>query len=150
MDGVRNKAGMSRPSGDFPPGSPLDDPLKAMQFQFHGHEVHVFRLSLDPATGQRQRTNLGMIDKTALTVSATLKANCSPAELTEIDRWLANRQRLAQLRAELAARTLPEQIQQVAQWLSTTEPDEQTRRLAEDIRANWQRLRTALQQRDLL
>jgi hypothetical protein len=121
-----------------------------LQFQYRTHDIQVSRITVDPVTGQRQRVMLGAIDRATFAILPTLKANCSSDDLAEIDRWLTCRQRLDQLRAELAARTLPEQIQLAGKWLADAESEEQARALANDIRANWQRLRGTLQQRKLL
>ncbi|NEX19408.1 hypothetical protein G3480_03600 [Thiorhodococcus mannitoliphagus] len=70
--------------------------------------------------------------------------------MSEIEHRLSLLKQTEMLQAELAARTLPDQIQSAYVWLSSSERQGELAHLADDIRANWQRLRRTLDQRKLI
>ncbi len=120
-----------------------------MHFRFRGNNIQIIKSQPDPATGKAKSVPLGSINRAKLTISDTLRANCSAADLKEIEAWVQGYQATAGLKSKHAAFTLPEQMAAAMEWFETANPGE-ARQIADDILTTSSALRSLLNKRGLL
>lgn len=120
-----------------------------MQFRYRGNSVQVSKMKDDPATGKPVRIQLGSINKQSLKLSEKLQASCSEQERKEITSWIKNQKKLDNLKSELAAKTLANQIGKAGEWLAQADKKD-AGPVANDIMSNWSRLRGILKKNNLI
>jgi hypothetical protein len=103
-----------------------------MYFRFRGNNIQVVKSQPDQSTGKAKSVPIGSINRATLAVSEKLLANCTPAELQEIEAWVKRHQGVDELKRKVAALTLAEQIAQATQWLRHA-PDDEVAELADDL-----------------
>ncbi len=120
-----------------------------MYFRFRGNNIQVVKSQLDASTGKAKSVPLGSINRATLAISDTLRRNCAPEELREIEAWVRRYRAIDDLKRRHAALTLPEQMAAAAQWFGDANPEE-ARPIADDILATMTTLRRAMNNRGLL
>tara|TARA_R100000049_G_C1904666_1_gene53650 strand:+ start:366 stop:695 length:330 start_codon:yes stop_codon:yes gene_type:complete len=81
----------------------------------------------------------------------TLRAKLTNVELVEFESWLTTHHRTDQLKQELAALTLAEQMAQAQRWFERQEENQEEAQLvADELLVNWQLLRKVLKRHGLL
>lgn len=117
-----------------------------MQFRERRKVIQVIRTTYDPELKRGRAEVVGKIDKAAPLITDKLLKNCSPDELAEVAAWLEQRaadQRDAAVRA--GAETLPAQMRAAAEYFrNQTDADPDAQRYADEIRAAWDELKSAL------
>lgn len=103
-----------------------------MHFRFRGNNIQVVKSQVDLETGKAKSVPIGSINRATLAVSERLSANCTPAELKEIEAWVKQRQGVEELKRKVAALTLAEQIAQAIEWIERA-PDDEVLELADDL-----------------
>jgi hypothetical protein len=103
-----------------------------MYFRFRGNNIQVVKSQVDPATGRAKSVPIGSINRATLAVSEKLSANCSQAELREIETWVKRHQGVDELKRKVAALTLAEQIAQAIEWFEHA-PEDEVAELAGDL-----------------
>lgn len=115
-----------------------------MQFRERRKVIQVIRTTYDPELKRGRAEVVGKIDKSDLQITEKLQKNCGAEELAEVTAWLAQRaaeQRDAAVRA--GAETLPAQMRAAAEYFRNS-ADAEAQRFADEIRAAWDELKTAL------
>lgn len=115
-----------------------------MQFRERAKVIQLIRTVYDPAIKRGRAEVVGRMDKTTPVIDAALRQACSPAELAEIEAYLA--ERAVSLTSEAtrnAAEALPAQMR-LAESYFTQLGDELAGSLAADIFAAWEDLKKAL------
>lgn len=120
-----------------------------MHFRFRGNNIQVVKSQPDRSTGKAKSVPLGSINRATLAISDKLRANCSRAELSQIEDWVRRYQTIHALKRRHAAMTLPEQIAAAAEWFSDASPDE-ARRAAEEVADAIMALRRVFNRRELV
>lgn len=120
-----------------------------MHFRSRGRMIQVIRTVYDKQLKRGRTQIVGRLERHAMAVGDDLRRECTPAEIAEIEAWIANRSRLEGLREEYAARTLPDQIALAAGWFQRASADE-ARGVAADLLPEWTRLRVTLKKLNLM
>ncbi|HWQ39837.1 MAG TPA: hypothetical protein VNM24_14745 [Burkholderiales bacterium] len=120
--------------------------IQAMHFRFRGNNVQVVKSQLDPKTGKAKSVPIGSINLARLEIGDKLASNCSAAELKEIENWLKRRRGIEELKAKVAALTLPENISSALKWFAKAPPEE-IEEVADDVLVGIRQLRKVLQKR---
>lgn len=115
-----------------------------MQFRERSKVIQLIRTVYDPAIKRGRAELVGKLDKDAPRLDDTLRQACSPAELAEIEAYLARRaQALTQDAMCQAARALPAQMR-MAEHYFRLGGDPLTGTVAAEIFAAWDDLKKAL------
>lgn len=93
-----------------------------MQFRVRGASVHVVKTIVDKKTLKSTSVLAGAANLKTGVLSDQLAAALNDKEVQEVRRWIASRQKLAQLRAEIDARFLDEKIYEAMEWLKDAPP----------------------------
>lgn len=115
-----------------------------MQFRERAKVIQLIRTVYDPAIKRGRAEVVGKLDKDAPHVDEILRQACSPAELTEIETYLAQRrQALTQDSMAQAARDLPAMMRMAEQYFRGGD-DPLAGTNAAEIFAAWDDLKKAL------
>lgn len=120
-----------------------------MHFRDRANVIQLIRSTYDPATKRARTEIVGRIPKANPGLSEPLRQACTPAEIAEIESWLGGYGQLQKLKAELAARTLGEQMTLAGEWFEGQE-GEDARFLAASLAQQWGRLRQQLKKQGLV
>lgn len=115
-----------------------------MQFRERSRVIQVIRTVYDPAIKRGRAEVVARLDRNAPTIDDALRTACSPAELAEVEAFLAAR--TAQMSHEAtrsAAETLAKQMRQ-AEAFFRTGPSGSAGLLAADIYTAWDDLKKAM------
>jgi hypothetical protein len=119
-----------------------------MHFRERGHAVQIIRTVYDPETKKGKSEIVGRLAKSNPTMTTELKASLKPEERREVAAWIEGVASITQLKRELAARTLPEQLALAEDWFKD-HTDDDARMLAANLARSWVRLRTSLKRTGL-
>lgn len=115
-----------------------------MQFRERAKVIQLIRTIYDPAIKRGRAEVVGTLDKDDPQVDDTLRRACSPAELAEVEAYLAQRQQaLGQESTAQAARDLPAMIRMAEQYFRRG-GDPLAGTQAAEIFAAWDDLKKAL------
>ena len=114
-----------------------------MHFRDRGQVVQIIRTKYDPASKKGKSEIVGRLAKVSPKISDELKAALSSEERKEVATWIEGNASVAQLKRELAARTLQEQLSLAEEWFTVHKGDD-ARVLAAGLIPAWVRLRMAL------
>jgi len=115
-----------------------------MQFRERAKVIQLIRTVYDPAIKRGRAEVVGTLDKDAPAVDDPLRQACSPAELQEIDTYLAQRQQaLTQESMAQAVRDLPAMMRMAEQYFRRG-GDPLSGANAAEIFAAWDDLKKAL------
>jgi hypothetical protein len=115
-----------------------------MHFRVREKVVQVVRTTYDSTTKKPKTEVVGRINRAKPAIDAELADRCSPAELAEIRHWIDHQGDLSRLIAEVDARTLPEKMQQAADWLVSHQDHPLAASVADEIAACLPALRRAV------
>jgi hypothetical protein len=121
-----------------------------MHFRRRNHIIQVIRTTYDPATKKPRADIVGRLQRGDTVAGADLLAACSPAEVEEVQRWIAGVMRADAVAAEHAARTLAEQCAKAGDWFAGTDDHDAARALAAEVQQQWVKLRTQLRRSGFL
>jgi hypothetical protein len=121
-----------------------------MHFRFRNNIVQVIRTTYDPATKKPRAEIVGRLSRSEPVLGQDLLESCTPAEVEEVQRWIAGHMKAHAVAAEHAARTLAEQITKATEWFANTDDLESARLLAAEAQQHWIPLRNQLRRRGLL
>ena len=119
-----------------------------MHFRDRGHIVQVIRTKYDPASKKGKNEIVGRLAKSNPKISDELNAALSPPERKEVAAWIAGNAGVVQLKRELAARTLQEQLALAEEWFADQKGDD-ARILVAGLIPAWVRLRNLLKRNGL-
>src|SRR4051812_14907200 len=119
-----------------------------MHFRFRGNNIQVVKSQMDPSTGKAKSVPIGSINRATLAVSEKLSANCTPAELKEIELWVKHHQGVEELKRRLAALTLNEQMAAAIEWFEQA-GEHEVAELADDLLETTAALRRVLAKRSV-
>ncbi|GAB2718914.1 hypothetical protein [Halomonas garicola] len=124
-----------------------------MHFRVRKQVVQLVRMKYDPAIKRGRAQVVGSVKLASPILPAELREQLTAQEVAEFDTWVATQHRSHQLKQELAALTLAEQIDQAREWFEQqqcAENQEAARVLAEETMRSIKQLRRTLNQRGLL
>ncbi|WP_027962465.1 hypothetical protein [Halomonas halodenitrificans] len=123
-----------------------------MHFRVRKQVVQLVRMNYDPAIKRGRAQVVGSVKLANPILPAELRGQLTAQEVAEFDTWVATQHRSHQLKQELAALTLAEQIDQAREWFEQqgTENEETARVLAEETLRSIKQLRRTFNQRGLL
>jgi hypothetical protein len=121
-----------------------------MHFRFRKNIVQVVRTTYDPATKKPRAEIVGRFLRSDAEPAAEALAECTPAEVEEVQRWIASNMKANAVAVEHAARSLSGQIGKAAEWFGTTDDLDSARLLAVEVLQQWAQLRSQLRRRGLL
>ena len=115
-----------------------------MQFRERSKVIQLIRTVYDPAIKRGRAELVGTLDKDDPTIDSALRQACSPAELVEIEDYLARReQALTREAVRQAARDLPAMMRMAERYFRLGD-DAVAGAAAADIFAAWDDLKKAL------
>lgn len=115
-----------------------------MQFRERSRVIQVIRTVYDPAIKRGRAEVVARLDKDAPEIDETVRMACSPAELAELETFLATRNALMNRETtRQAAETLAAQMRQ-AEAFFRTGPNGTAGMVAADIYTAWEDLKKAL------
>jgi hypothetical protein len=115
-----------------------------MQFRERAKVIQLIRTVYDPAIKRGRAELVGSLDKDIPEIGAALRQACSPAELAEIQAYLAQReQALSQDAVRQAAQDLPAQMRMAEQYFRLG-GDALAGTQAAEIYAAWEDLKKVL------
>lgn len=115
-----------------------------MQFRERSKVIQLIRTVYDPAIKRGRAELVGTLDKDCPAIDPALRQACSPAELTEVEAYLARREQTLTLEAmRQAARDLPAMMRRAERYFRSGE-DAVAGAAAADIFAAWDDLKKAL------
>lgn len=121
-----------------------------MHFRLRNNVVQVIRTTYDPTTKKPRAEIVARLSRADPIADPALLCGCTPAEVAEVERWIACQMRAVTVAAEHSARTLAEQIVRAGAWFTTTEDVESARLLASEVQLQWAKLRNQLRRSGLL
>lgn len=123
-----------------------------MHFRVRKQVVQLVRMKYDPAIKRGRAQVVGSVKLANPILPAELREQLTAQEVAEFDTWVATQHRSHQLKQELAALTLAEQIDQAREWFEQQgmENEETARVLAEETLRSIKQLRRTFNQRGLL
>lgn len=123
-----------------------------MHFRVRKQVVQLVRMNYEPAIKRGRAQVVGSVKLANPILPAELREQLTAQEVAEFDTWVATQHRSHQLKQELAALTLAEQIDQAREWFEQqgTENEETARVLAEETLRSVRQLRKTLNQQGLL
>lgn len=123
-----------------------------MHFRVRKQVVQLVRMNYDPAIKRGRAQVVGSVKLANPILPAELREQLTAQEVAEFDTWVATQHRSHQLKQELAALTLAEQIDQAREWFEQQGPEneETARVLAEEMLRSIKQLRRTFNQRGLL
>jgi len=121
-----------------------------MHFRLRKGVVQVVRTTYDPTTKKPRTEIVARLSRGDPNVDPELVADCTPAEVEEMRRWIASQMRADAVAVEHAARSLPAQIARAAEWFGATDDEESARLVAAEAQQQWAKLRAQLRRRGLL
>ena len=115
-----------------------------MQFRERAKVIQLIRTVYDPAIKRGRAELVGKMDKDNPVLDDLLRCACSPAELVEVEAYLAERaQNLSREAVAQAARELPARMRMAEQYFRQGD-DVLAGSVAADIFAAWDDLKKAL------
>jgi hypothetical protein len=120
-----------------------------MHFRERGQVVQLIRTTYEPGSKKGKSQIVGRLVKANPQVSDELKTELSIEERKEVATWIEGYGGIVQLKRELAARTLQEQLALAEEWFSDHKGDD-ARILAAGLVPAWVRLRLALKRNGLV
>jgi hypothetical protein len=121
-----------------------------MHFRYRKNIVQVVRTTYDPATKKPRSEIVGRFSRSDEKPAPEALAECTPAEVEEVHRWIAGNMKANSVGIEHAARSLSGQIAKAAEWFETTDDMDSARLLAMEVLQPWARLRSQFRRRGLL
>ena len=121
-----------------------------MHFRLRNNIVQVIRTTYDPATKKPRAEIVGRLRRGDVVPGADLLAACTPAEVEEVQRWIASHLKAQAVTAEHAARTLSEQLNRAGEWFASTDDLDTARLLAVEVQQQWMKLRNQFRRGGLL
>lgn len=123
-----------------------------MHFRVRKQVVQLVRMNYDPTIKRGRAQVVGSVKLANPILPAELREQLTAQEVAEFDTWVATQHRSHQLKQELAALTLAEQIDQAREWFEQqgAENEETARVLAEETLRSIKQLRRTFNQRGLL
>ncbi|MGA2190345.1 MAG: hypothetical protein ABSH33_17630 [Steroidobacteraceae bacterium] len=120
-----------------------------MHFRERGQVVQLIRTTYEPGSKKGKSQIVGRLMKGNPLLSDELKKELSTEERKEVATWIEGFGGVVQLKRELAARTLQEQLSLAAEWFAENKGDD-ARILAAGLVPAWVRLRLALKRNGLV
>lgn len=120
-----------------------------MIFRKRGNNVQIIRTVTDAKTGKKAPTALGSVNLRTRVFAPELQAALTKAEVAEVEQWLAAEDRIGELQAEIAVRTLADQINLANAAIGKLDPAE-AQPLVQEITAAWGRFRRAVVAKELV
>jgi hypothetical protein len=120
-----------------------------MHFRERGQIVQLIRTKYDAATKKGKNEIVGRLVKAKPEISDELKTALTPEERKEVATWIEGYATIAQLKRELAVRTLPEQLTLAEEWFADQKGND-ARFLAASLLPPWTRLRASLKKSGLM
>jgi len=121
-----------------------------MHFRYRKNIVQVVRTTYDPARKRPRTEIVGRFLRSDEKPAPEALAECTPAEVEEVHRWIASNMKANSVAIEHAARSLSDQIAKAAEWFDTTDDLDSARLLAMEVLQQWAQLRSRLRRRGLL
>ncbi len=88
-----------------------------MHFRLRGNNVQIVRTETDPATKKRLSKPVGSANLTTGEIGDKARAALTPAEVKEVEAWLARQAELRTKRMEVDFQMLPQTLQAMAEWV---------------------------------
>lgn len=120
-----------------------------MHFRERGHIVQVIRTTYDSNSKKGKNEIVGRLVKANPVISAELEAALTNEERKEVAAWIKGYATVGQLKKELAARSLPEQLALAEEWFAQQKGNE-AHALAASLIPAWVQLRTVLKRNGLI
>lgn len=122
-----------------------------MHFRIRRHVVQLVRMTYDSAIKRGRAEVVGSVKLVDPVLPDALREKLTSAEQLEFEAWLATHHRVDQLKQELAALTLAEQMAQAQRWFERQgENQAEAQLVAYGLLRSWQPLRKVLKQHGLL
>ncbi|WP_281662151.1 hypothetical protein [Halomonas sp. Alg239-R46] len=122
-----------------------------MHFRIRRHVVQLVRMTYDSAIKRGRAEVVGSVKLVDPVLPDALREKLTSAEQLEFEAWLGTHHRTDQLKQELAALTLAEQMAQAQRWFERQgENQEEAQLVADGLLRSWQPLRKVLKQHGLL
>lgn len=121
-----------------------------MHFRIRRHVVQLVRMTYDPAIKRGRAEVVGTVKLVNPVLSDLLCDKLTSDEIAEFKAWQDTHHRTLQIKQELAALTLAEQIEQAQQWFEQQQNYERAQLVADGLLRSWMPLRRLLKQRGLL
>lgn len=121
-----------------------------MHFRVRKNVVQLVRMSYDAELGRGRAVVVGSVKLAEPVLPDELTGKLTPDERAEFEGWVATRHREDELKAELAALTLAEQMEMAQGWFERQADSETARAVANEIAARWPAFRRKLVKHGLL
>lgn len=92
-----------------------------MHFRHRGNNVQIVR-SVAAEGGKKKSVPVGSINKANLKITDKLRGECTQQEIKEIEAWVTRYAAQEQLKNQVAALTLAEQMSKAVAWLEKADP----------------------------
>jgi tRNA1(Val) A37 N6-methylase TrmN6 len=116
-----------------------------MQFRERSKVIQVIRTVYDPAIKRGRAEVVARLDRLAPALDDTVRMACSPAEVAEIEAFLAQRAEMMSLEAKRTAAESLAAHMRLAEAYFTTHPNGTSGMTAADIYVAWEHLKKAMQ-----
>lgn len=90
-----------------------------MHFRHRGNNVQIVKTEM--VDGKKKSVPVGSVNKLNLNITDALKSKATADELAEIEQWVSDFKSLQDLKAEVAALSLAEQMGLAAKWLESAD-----------------------------
>lgn len=120
-----------------------------MHFRERDQIVQIIRTKYDAAKKKGKNEIVGRLRKANPKISDELAAALTAEERKSVTEWINGYAHVANLKRELAARTLQEQLSLAEEWFRDNDSKD-AKRLAESMLPAWIRLRAVLKKKNLV
>jgi hypothetical protein len=120
-----------------------------MHFRERAHIVQIIRTTYDAGSKKGKNEIVGRLVKANPVISAELEAALTTEERKDVAAWIKGYATVGQLKKELAARSLPEQLALAEEWFAHQKGNE-AHTLAAALIPAWVQLRTVLKRNGLI
>lgn len=120
-----------------------------MHFRERNQVVQIIRTKYDAGEKKGKNEIVGRLQKANPTLTSELAGVLTKDERKEVEAWIAGYASLGRLKREVAARTLPEQLDLAQEWFTGQKGDD-ARLLVASLMPAWVRLRVTLKKNGLI
>lgn len=122
----------------------------AMHFRIRKQVVQLVRMNYDAAVKRGRAEVVGSVKLSDPILPEELRHLLTAQEVDEFDQWVATQYRSHQLKQELAALSLAEQIDLAKQWFEAEGNSATAKIVADETQRSWKALRKKLMRLDIL
>jgi len=115
-----------------------------MHFRERDKIIQVIRTRYDAGAKRARAEIVGRLDKARPQITEEMRQRCSPAELAEIGRWIAEGAAETRVGAHQRVAAVRRQLDALAEWLHEQPPSEEAEACIQSLFEHWRRFRRQL------